>query len=291
VNGAEVEVVVALVGSLALLADGGLVAGTRRALRAGRPPGPAIDLALARRAVPALAGLAAVAGVGTATVGGELDALRRLGAATVVLVGLVAVVELWLLRPALVAARWGRARVGAAHLPAPDPSPSGAWPTLGADPAARWRPVVNALLRAEYLCQRRPTGDGLGDVVVAGSPLWDELAAHQRHLCRRGLRVEGPPPQLVELDVLRPGSPATVLVTIAHQDRVVVDRQGRPVEARPAQRRRGMLWLVRDPSGRYRIGEAVDLGPVPAPDPVPSRPALAAPRLAAPGRLPATAGV
>jgi hypothetical protein len=270
----ELEVVVALVGTLALLFDGGVVAAGRRAVRAGDAPADALDGVLGRAGLAAVAGLVAVAGVGLAAVGGELIALRRTGTALVVSVALLALVELWLLRPAMLAGRWER-RWGPVSRPARRTPPA---------PLAEleWRRIVSSLFCAEFLCQRDPHRDGLAEVVVPGSALWEELDAHQRQLRADGLRVQGSPPRIAQLEVLRPGSPTTLLVTVAHAERTLVDDAGRPATTRPAEVRRGLLWVVRDPAGRHRIGEVVDLGrvaeaPRPTPAPVQATPVQATP--------------
>ena len=56
------------------------------------------------------------------------------------------------------------------------------------------------------------------------------------------------------------GSPVTLAITVDHPERKLVDPDGRVLGIRRGERREGMLWLVQDPSGRYRITEAVDLG-------------------------------
>ena len=58
----------------------------------------------------------------------------------------------------------------------------------------------------------------------------------------------------------------TLEITVDHPVRHLIDGRGQVVGRRAAERRNGMLWLVQDPSGRYRIAEAVDLGAAAAND-------------------------
>ncbi|MGH1506285.1 MAG: hypothetical protein ACRBI6_22230, partial [Acidimicrobiales bacterium] len=128
------------------------------------------------------------------------------------------------------------------------------------DPA--WGRVVSGLLRSEFEFQRHPDRAQLETVFVDGTPLFGELREHNLRLRTTGLWVRGADPKLEKLTVANEGSPTTVAVTVLHPTRQLLDRDGRELGTRPAERREGLLWLVQDPSGRHRIAEAVDLGVV-----------------------------
>lgn len=137
-------------------------------------------------------------------------------------------------------------------------APAPARPAI--DPA--WGRVVSGLLRSEFEFQRHPDQAQLETVFVGGTPLFGELREHNLRLRTTGLWVRGADPKLEKLTVANEGSPTTVAVTVLHPTRQLLDRDGRELGTRPAERREGLLWLVQDPSGRHRIAEAVDLGVV-----------------------------
>ncbi len=123
-----------------------------------------------------------------------------------------------------------------------------------------WRRIVGGLLRAEFDCQKTPDRAQFETVFVEGTPLFSELIEHNKRLRQAGLRVEGRGPVLRKLTKVNDDSPVTVVVTVDHPPRQLIDANDRILGTRPAERRDGMLWLVQGPSGRYRIAEAVDLG-------------------------------
>ena len=87
-------------------------------------------------------------------------------------------------------------------------------------------------------------------------------------LRENGLRIAGEGPTVVSVKAVNDGDPVTVAITVNHPSRQLLTRDGRLLGIRPAERRDGMLWLTQDPSGRYRIAEAVDMGEgVPIPEP------------------------
>ncbi len=123
-----------------------------------------------------------------------------------------------------------------------------------------WRRIVSGLLRSEFDFQKTPGKAQFETVFVEGTPLFSELLEHNKRLRRAGLRVDGRGPVLRKLTAVNQESPVTVVVTVDHPPRHLLDAHDRVLGTRPAERRDGMLWLVQDPSGRYRIAEAVDLG-------------------------------
>lgn len=123
-----------------------------------------------------------------------------------------------------------------------------------------WRRIVSGLLRSEFDFQKTPGKAQFETVFVEGTPLYSELLEHNKRLRKAGLRVDGRGPTLRKLTAVNQESPVTVVVTVDHPPRHLLDAHDRVLGTRPAERRDGMLWLVQDPSGRYRIAEAVDLG-------------------------------
>ncbi len=133
-------------------------------------------------------------------------------------------------------------------------------PAVAGEVDPEWRRIVNGLLRAEFDFQKTPGKAQFETVFVEGTPLFSELLEHNKRLRKAGLRVEGRGPVLKKLTAVNQESPVTVVVTVDHPPRHLIDAHDRVLGTRPAERRDGMLWLVQDPSGRYRIAEAVDLG-------------------------------
>lgn len=130
----------------------------------------------------------------------------------------------------------------------------------------QWRRIVQGLLRAEFSFQNDPASAELSTVFVEDTPVYQELIEHNRALRANGFRVVGRGPRLVKVQAVDDASPVTVAITVDHPERRLLDRDGRLLGVRRPERREGMLWLAQDPSGRYRISEAVDLGT--ASDPV-----------------------
>lgn len=133
-------------------------------------------------------------------------------------------------------------------------------PPLGSPGDTEWRRIVSNLLRQEFAFQTEPEKAELETVFVDSTPLFGELQEHNRRLRQSGLQVQGDGPILRKVTAVNTGSPVTLAVTVDHPPRQLLDRNGRLLGTRPAERRDGMLWLIQDPSGRYRIAEAVDLG-------------------------------
>ncbi len=124
----------------------------------------------------------------------------------------------------------------------------------------QWRRVVQGLLRAEFSFQNDPVNAELSTVFVEDTPVYAELVDHNQRLRSNGFRVVGRGPRLVKARCVDDSSPVTIAITVDHPERRLMDRDGRLLGVRRPERREGMLWLAQDPSGRYRIAEAVDLG-------------------------------
>ena len=120
--------------------------------------------------------------------------------------------------------------------------------------------VVWSLLRSEFECQAEPSTAELATVFVEETPLFEEVSSHNRRLLDTGLRIQGDGPKIRSLDVVNMSSPIAISVTVEHPRRYLVDTAGRQIGQRTPELREGMLWLMQDPSGRYRIAEAIDLG-------------------------------
>ncbi len=127
-------------------------------------------------------------------------------------------------------------------------------------PSPEWRRIVGGLLRAEFAFQTDPGDAELETVFVSETPLFSELESHNQRLRKAGLSIIGQGPELVKVTAVNDESPVTLAITVDHPERRLLNAHAELVGIRPAERRHGMLWLVQDPSGRYRIAEAVDLG-------------------------------
>ena len=124
----------------------------------------------------------------------------------------------------------------------------------------QWRRIVSGLLRAEFAFQTDPGDAELETVFVTETPLFAELESHNQRLQAAGLRITGDGPVLQKVKAVNQDSPVTLAITVDHPERRLYNANGQLVGIRQSERRHGMLWLVQDPSGRYRIAEAVDLG-------------------------------
>ena len=239
---------------------------------------------LRREGRAAMLGLAVTVLCGLGFLATDLEVARRLGVALAVGLMVELLVGTWMLRPVLLGRRLIGAterRVGRLDLEALEEALVPAFEDGGnsadvltlararsaADPAPvaggidpEWRRVVSGLLRAEFGFQTDPDRAELDTVFVADTPVFHELAEHNRRLRSAGFRVSGDGPRLLKVRAVNNGSPVTLAITVDHPERRLVDRDGRVLGVRRGERREGMLWLVQDPSGRYRIAEAVDLG-------------------------------
>ncbi len=236
-----------------------------------------------REGKAAMIGLAVAALCGLGFFASDLQVARRLGVALAVGLTIELLVGTWMLRPVLLGRRVtgtrgrrsGRVELDALGEPvelelagtghavnesiaADPPTTVGAADGDLLDP--QWRRVVAGLLRAEFAFQTDPDRAELDTVFVADTPVFAELTEHNRRLRTAGFRVSGDGPRLLKVRAVNTGSPVTLAITVDHPERRLVDRDGRVLGVRRGERRDGMLWLVQDPSGRYRIAEAVDLG-------------------------------
>jgi hypothetical protein len=133
-------------------------------------------------------------------------------------------------------------------------------PSKGEPVNPEWRRIVSGLLREEFRFQTEPDHADLATVFVEDTPLFGELAQHNLRLRQNGLKIRGEGPTLVSVKAVNDGDPVTVAITVDHPSRQLLSAEGKLLGVRAAERRDGMLWLAQDPSGRYRIAEAVDMG-------------------------------
>ncbi len=224
--------------------------------------------ALRREGRAAILGLGVAGAAGLAFVLSDISTVRQLGAAVVVGVLIEVSVGVWLLRPAVLGARVGgtaptptaRRRLLRSEVGVDGTGPELEDASALVDPG--WRRIVAGLLRAEFDFQAFPETADLPTVFVEETPLFSEVSDHNRRLLETGLRVAGAGPEIRAIHVITTSSPVTLSVTVDHPIRYLVAADGRQIGQRAPETREGMLWLVQDPSGRYRIAEAVDLGPV-----------------------------
>lgn len=228
---------------------------------ASQDPAMVVTEALRTEGRAALAGLALVVVAGLGFLASDLVMVRRLGIALAVGIILELLLATWTLRPVVLGDRAIRL------LNSPIPLSRGLIGARSSDNLGRidpeWRRVVSGLLRAEFGFQTEPSSAELATVFVEGTPLFGELSAHNVRLRESGLRVSGEGPKLLKVKAVNDGSPVTLAITVDHPPRQLLDRDGKLLGVRPAERRDGMLWLSQDPSGRYRIAEAVDMGSSP----------------------------
>ncbi len=224
-------------------------------------PSAIVTDALRTEGRAALGGLALVVIAGLGFLASDLVMVRRMGIALAVGIILELLLATWTLRPVVLGDRAIRL------LNSPTPTARGLIGARSSDKLGRidpeWRRVVSGLLRAEFGFQTDPSHAELATVFVEGTPLFGELSAHNVRLRESGLRVAGEGPKLLKVKAVNDGSPVTLAITVDHPPRQLLDRDGKLLGVRPAERRDGMLWLSQDPSGRYRIAEAVDMGSTP----------------------------
>ncbi|MFT7599451.1 MAG: hypothetical protein ACI8TP_002384 [Acidimicrobiales bacterium] len=251
-------------------------------LLAPQPQVDPVSNALRREGKAAMLGLGITALCGLGFMASDLEIARRLGVAVAVGVVIELLIGTWLLRPVVL----GRPLTGVNALGtrksarfsldslafnrsikgdnmATDTEDTGEGLENEneddvLDPA--WRRIVAGLLRAEFAFQGDPDSAELSTVFLEDTPVFGELAAHNKRLREAGLRVMGKGPKLLRVRAVNVGSPVTLAISVDHPERKLIDRDGRVLGVRRPERRDGMLWLVQDPSGRYRIAEAVDLG-------------------------------
>jgi hypothetical protein len=211
-----------------------------------------------------VAGLLVVALVGVGLLTSNVDLVAAFGIALAVAAVIEVVLGIWLLRPVI---------IGEQTLRSVSPGVRGRWimgrrgPSEGEPVNPEWRRVVSGLLREEFRFQTEPDQADLGTVFVEDTPLYGELAQHNLRLRQNGLKIRGEGPTVVSVKAVNDGDPVTVAITVDHPSRQLLSAEGKLLGVRAAERRDGMLWLAQDPSGRYRIAEAVDMGSgVPIPE-------------------------
>jgi len=204
-------------------------------------------------------GLAAVGALGLLVP--DLAITRRFGILLAVVIVIKVVIGMWLLRPAILGTRAIRhfashpVRVALQAL-------NGASVTSKAEHQA-WVEVVSSLLWTEFDFQADPATASIDAVFVPDTPLHRQSVEHHLSLTDAGLRIIGRKPQLRALRVVNNAAPATVVVTVDHPVRQLIDRSDNVVGVRKAERRSVMLWLVIQDDGTYRIIDSVELGAVP----------------------------
>ncbi|NNF53692.1 MAG: hypothetical protein HKN03_04530 [Acidimicrobiales bacterium] len=253
-NATELQVAVLIVGVGVSFFEVELL----RAIRSSNEsPKDFVSLALRSSAASAVAGMSVVAVAGIGLLGSSIDVIGRFGIALTAAIILETVMGIWILRPVVLGEQAlrislpgyrGRSLLGRKG------------PTTDQAVNPEWRRVVSGLLREEFLFQTQPGEADLGSVFVENTPLFNELAQHNLRLRENGLRIAGEGPTVVSVKAVNDGDPVTVAITVDHPARQLLARDGRLLGVRAAERRDGMLWLAQDPSGRYRIAEAVDMG-------------------------------
>ena len=284
VSGSELQVLALVVNVGVSLFEIGFLRRISIGLAEDGSPDVLVGDALRREGRAAMFGLGVTALVGIAFLSSELAVARTLGVAVAVGVIIELLVGMWLLRPVVqgeraagIARNVGRGARSTERASSLDreistdtndldrltkkarrrsvrPAPV----SLVDDPD--WKRVVGGLLRSEFECQAEPAKAELASVFVEETPLFEEVSSHNLRLLDTGLRIEGDGPKLRSLEVVNTSSPIAISVTVEHPRRYLVDSTGRQIGQRTPELREGMLWLMQDPSGRYRIAEAIDLG-------------------------------
>lgn len=267
VSGSELQVLALVVNVGVGLFEIGFLRRIGIGLAEAGSPDVLVGDALRREGRAAMFGLGVTALVGLAFLSSEIAVERALGVAVAVGVTIELLVGMWLLRPVVQGERAAgikRATTisilkgtlperSARLLDSPEP-------TVDDDAEPEWRRIVGGLLRAEFDCQAEPASAELASVFVEETPLFEEVSNHNTRLIQTGLRVQGDGPKLRALDVVTTSSPIAISVTVEHPRRYLIDASDRQIGQRNPELREGMLWLMQDPSGRYRIAEAIDLG-------------------------------
>jgi hypothetical protein len=282
VSGSELQVLALVVNIGVGLFEIGFLRRIGIGLAESGSPDVLVGDALRREGRAAMFGLGTTALVGIAFLSSDIGVQRSLGVAVAVGVTIELLVGMWLLRPVVQGERAAgisrkrpsfdlRSLIALSNSARPqisdstetvEPQPHGPGPILSLteDVDPEWRRIVGGLLRSEFDCQAEPARAALAGVFVEETPLFEEVSLHNRRLLETGLRIQGDGPRLRSLDVVNTSSPIAIAVTVEHPRRYLVDAGGRQIGQRSPEIREGMLWLMQDPSGRYRIAEAIDLG-------------------------------
>jgi hypothetical protein len=168
------------------------------------------------------------------------------------------VVGVWLLRPVMLG---GRAIRHFASQPVKLAIESLTGSSVSSQAEHRaWVDVMIGLLETEFSFQADPTAADISSVFVDGTPLFDSSVDHHANLVEAGLRIVGRKPQLRALRVVSNAAPPTLVVTVDHPVRQLLDDDGKIVGVRQAERRSVMLWMMMQRDGTYRIADSVELG-------------------------------
>ncbi len=233
-----------------------------------------VTAALHREGRAAMFGLGITALCGLGFVAGDLEVARRLGVAVAAAVIVEMLIGTWLLRPVVLGQRMVGVNLGGeTSTPEAGSSRRVQWREMlpigrplsatfaNDEPVSpEWRRIVGGLLRAEFAFQSDPSDAELETVFVSETPLFTELETHNQRLQAAGLRIVGDGPKVCKVTAVNDESPVNLAITVDHPERRLMNAHGELVGIRAPEQRHGMLWLVQDPSGRYRIAEAVDLG-------------------------------
>lgn len=268
VSGSELQVLALVVNVGVGLFEIGFLRRIGIGLAEAGSPDVLVGDALRREGRAAMFGLGVTALVGLAFLSSEIAVGRSLGVAVAVGVVIELLVGMWLLRPVVQGERAAGIKRERSSLLSSGRLPERSAVLLDAEPVAavendvepEWRRIVGGLLRAEFDCQAEPAVAELATVFVEETPLFEEVSNHNARLIQTGLRVQGDGPKLRSLEVVNTSSPIAISVTVEHPRRYLVDMNDRQIGQRSPEIREGMVWLMQDPSGRYRIAEAIDLG-------------------------------
>ncbi len=206
----------------------------------------------------------------------DLTVMRRFGILLAVVILIETVVAIWLLRPVMLGSR---AISHFASKPVKVALEALNGSTVSSQVEHRaWVDVVIGLLEAEFSFQADPAAADIASVFIPETPLFVDSFDHHRNLADAGLRIVGRQPRLRALRVVSNSPPATLVVTVDHPVRQLVDGRNKIVGVRQAERRSVMLWMIMQHDGTYRIADSVELGstslasaeqPAPVEPPVP----------------------
>ena len=188
----------------------------------------------------------------------DLIVVRRFGILLAVVILIETVVGIWFLRPVMLGGRT-ISHFAARPVRLALDSLAGSRVSSQAEHRA-WVDVIKGLLETEFSFQADPAAADISSVFVAETPLFRKSLDHHLNLADAGLRIVGRQPQLRALRVVSNAAPATLVVTVDHPIRQLLDDAGKIVGVRQAERRSVMLWMVMQSDGSYRIADSVELG-------------------------------
>ncbi|MGI9614075.1 MAG: hypothetical protein ACR2QO_14290 [Acidimicrobiales bacterium] len=188
----------------------------------------------------------------------DLTILRRFGILLAVVILIETVVGTWLLRPVMLGSK-AVSHFASRPVRMALESLTGSSVSSQAEHRA-WVDVVVGLLETEFSFQADPAAADISAVFVAETPLFQKSLEHHQNLAEAGLRIVGRQPQLRALRVVSNAAPPTLVVTVDHPVRQLLDDDGKIVGVRQAERRSVMLWMVMQECGSYRVADSVELG-------------------------------